>query len=77
MCLAIPALIRSIEGYQAEVEIGGVKRVVSLQLVPEAKIGDYVLIHTGYAISVVDEEEAQETLRLLAELAGTHSDEIP
>lgn len=73
MCLAIPALIRSIEGYQAEVEIGGVKRVVSLQLVPEAKIGDYVLIHTGYAISVVDEEEAQETLRLLAEFA----DEIP
>lgn len=75
MCLAIPALIRSIEGYQAEVEIGGVKRVVSLQLVPEAKIGDYVLIHTGYAISVVDEEEAQETLRLLAQLAD--SDEIP
>ncbi len=75
MCLAIPALIRAIEGYQAEVEIGGVKRLVSLQLVPEAKIGDYVLIHTGYAISVVDEEKAQETLRLLAELAG--SDEIP
>jgi hydrogenase expression/formation protein HypC len=77
MCLAIPALIRSIEGYRAEVEIGGVKRVVSLQLVPEAKIGDYVLIHTGYAISVVDEEEAQETLKLLAELAGTYPDEIP
>jgi len=77
MCLAIPALIRSIEGYRAEVEIGGVKRVVSLQLVPEAKIGDYVLIHTGYAISVVDEEEAQETLKLLTELAGTYPDEIP
>ncbi|MGB5932729.1 MAG: HypC/HybG/HupF family hydrogenase formation chaperone [Anaerolineae bacterium] len=77
MCLAIPALIRAIEGYQGEVEIGGVKRVVSLQLVPEAKIGDYVLIHTGYAISVVDEEEAQETLELLAELAGTYPDEIP
>jgi len=77
MCLAIPALIRAIEGYQGEVEIGGVKRVVSLQLVPEAKIGDYVLIHTGYAISVVDEEEAQETLKLLAELAGTYPDEIP
>ena len=75
MCLAIPALIRAIEGYQAEVEIGGVKRVVSLQLVPEAKIGDYVLIHTGYAISVVDEEEAQETLRLLAQFMD--SDEIP
>jgi hydrogenase expression/formation protein HypC len=66
MCLAIPALIRSIEGYEAEMEIGGVKQVISLQLVPQAKIGDYVLIHTGYAISVVDEEEAQETLRLLA-----------
>jgi len=77
MCLAIPALIRSIEGYRAEVEIGGVKRVVGLQLVPQAKIGDYVLIHTGYAISVVDEEEAQETLRLLAELAETYPDEIP
>ncbi len=77
MCLAIPALIRAMEGYQAEVEIGGVKRVVSLQLVPEAKIGDYVLIHTGYAISVVDEEEAQETLKLLTELAGTYPDEIP
>lgn len=75
MCLAIPALIRSIEGYHAEVEIGGVKRVVSLQLVPEAKIGDYALIHTGYAISVVDEEEAQETLRLLAQFMD--SDEIP
>ena len=73
MCLAIPALIRSIDGYQAEVEIGGVKRVVSLHLAPQAKIGDYVLIHTGYAIGVVDEEEAQETLRLLARLA----DEIP
>lgn len=77
MCLAIPALIRAIEGYRAEVEIGGVKRVVSLQLVPEANIGDYVLIHTGYAINVVDEEEAQETLKLLAELAGAYSDEIP
>ena len=73
MCLAIPALIRSIDGYQAEGEIGGVKRVVSLQLAPQAKIGDYLLIHTGYAINVVDEEEAQETLRLLARLA----DEIP
>jgi hydrogenase expression/formation protein HypC len=75
MCLAIPALIRSIDGYQAEVEIGGVKRVVSLQLVPEAQTGDYVLIHTGYAIGIIDEEEAKESLKLLAEFAA--SDEIP
>ncbi len=68
MCLAIPALVKSIDGYQAEVDIDGVTRQVSLQLTPEAKIGDYVLLHTGYAINVIDEDEAQETLRLLKEL---------
>ena len=47
MCLAIPALIKSIDGYQAEVDIDGVTRQASLQLTPEAKVGDYVLLHTG------------------------------
>ncbi len=69
MCLAIPAQVKSIEGKDAEVEIGGIGRRVSLLLTPEAKIGDYVLIHTGYAISVVDEEDARETLRLLEEIS--------
>ena len=69
MCLAIPALIKSIEGYQAETDIEGVTRQVSLQLTPEAKVGDYVLLHTGYAISVIDPAEAEETLKLLRELS--------
>jgi len=69
MCLAIPALIKSIEGKEAEVEIGGIGRRASLWLTPEAKVGDYVLLHTGYAINIVDQEEAEETLRLLEEMA--------
>lgn len=69
MCLAIPALIRSIEGKEAEVEIGGILRRASLWLTPHAKVGDYVLLHTGYAINVIDQEEAEETLRLFEEMA--------
>ena len=73
MCLAIPALIKSISGHLAEVELGGVTRQASLQLTPEAKVGDYVLLHTGYAINVIDEEEARETLKLLQEIAEQES----
>ena len=69
MCLAIPALVKSVEGVEADVEIGGVSRKASIMLTPEVKVGDYVLLHTGYAISVVDEEEAQETLEMFREMA--------
>ncbi len=69
MCLAVPALITSIDGCQAVAEIDGVTRSVSLQLTPEAKVGDYVLLHTGYAINVIDQAEAAETLKLLKELS--------
>jgi len=69
MCLAIPALIKSINGQQAQVDIEGVTRDASLQLTPEAKVGDYVLLHTGYSISVIDPEEAEETLKLLREMS--------
>ena len=69
MCLAIPALVKSIDGYQAEVDIDGVGRKISLQLTPEAEVGDYVLMHTGYAIGVIDEAEAKETLKLLKEIS--------
>ena len=72
MCLAIPAKIQSIDGIEAKVEIGGVGRSVSIMLTPEARVGDYVYVHTGYAISVVDEAEALESLRLLQELAETY-----
>lgn len=74
MCLAIPALITSIEGTTAQAEIGGVERAISLALTPEAGVGDYVLVHTGFAIGVVDQEEARETLRLLEELAELYVD---
>ena len=76
MCLAIPTLITSIEGTTARAEIGGVERTISLTLTPEARVGDYVLIHTGFAICIVDEEEAQETLQLLKELAEFYNDEM-
>jgi hydrogenase expression/formation protein HypC len=77
MCLAIPAQIKSIHSLEAEVEIGGVGRTISLWLTPEAQVGDYVYVHTGYAISVVDEAEALESLRLLKELAENYpSDDL-
>jgi len=75
MCLAIPALINSIEDKEAEAEIGGITRRISLWLTPEAKVGDYVLIHAGYAINILDQEEAEETLRLLEEIAGMAEEE--
>ena len=68
MCRAVPMRIDSIDGTQAWVDMGGVRRDVSLVLTPEAREGDYVLIHTGFAISVLNEAEAQETLALFAEL---------
>ena len=70
MCLAIPALIKFIDGVEAEAEIGGISRRISLQLTPEARVGDYAIVHTGYAISIMDQEEAEETLKILGEMAS-------
>jgi len=75
MCLAVPARIETIDGFRAEVELGGVRRTISVVLTPEAQPGDYVYVHTGYAISIVDEAEAVESLRLWAELAEAYSTE--
>lgn len=70
MCLAVPGKILKIkDNMRADVEIGGAIREVGLDMVPEAKEGDYVLVHIGYAIQTVDEEEARETLKFLEELA--------
>ncbi len=69
MCLAVPAKILEITPDQlATVDFGGVQRVISVQLLPQAQPGDYVLIHTGFAIGVIDEAEAQETLALFREI---------
>jgi hydrogenase expression/formation protein HypC len=69
MCVAVPSLITAIDGIEADVDAGGISRKASLMLTPDAKVGDYVLIHAGYAISIVDREEAEATLELFKELA--------
>lgn len=70
MCLAIPAKVTSINGLMAQVEMAGVTRETSIMMLPETKVGDYVLIHAGFAIQRLDEEEALETLRLFEQIAG-------
>ena len=70
MCVAIPARVKSIEGSTADVEVGGVSRRISVQLTPEVQKDDYVLVHAGFSIQVVDEEEARETLKLFQELGA-------
>ena len=67
MCLAVPALIVEIDGFNAVIELEGVRRVISLLLCPEAEIGQYALVHAGFAITVIDEEEAYKSLQLLAD----------
>ena len=70
MCLAIPTQIKSIaESNIAVVELGGVRRQISLIMTPEAQAGDYVLIHTGYAITLMDPDEARLSLEAFAEIA--------
>ena len=78
MCLAVPAKILQITPDQlATVDFGGVQRVISVQLLPQARPGDYVLIHTGFAIGVIDEDEAMETLEMLAEMEALARDQEP
>ncbi|MEK9140256.1 MAG: HypC/HybG/HupF family hydrogenase formation chaperone [Nitrospirota bacterium] len=76
MCLAVPGQVLSIEDDQlrtATVSFGGVTKSVSLALVPEAGIGDYVIDHVGFAISRLDEEAARRTLETYADLAASGS----
>ncbi len=73
MCLAIPAQIERITSRRATVTLGGAKTEVSLDLVPQAGIDDWVLIHAGFAITVIDAEQARETYDLLAEMNITPS----
>jgi hydrogenase expression/formation protein HypC len=84
MCLAVPGKIVSIEGADpifrsGKVNFGGIIKQINLAYVPEAKIGDYVLVHVGFAISTIDEAEAQqvfEYLRQMGELAELEESNI-
>jgi hydrogenase expression/formation protein HypC len=81
MCLAVPGRVESITGdgpldRMAQVNFGGVLKEVSLACVPEAGVGDYVIVHVGFALSKVDEEEAREVLDLLRQLDSAAGQEL-
>jgi hydrogenase expression/formation protein HypC len=71
MCLAIPArVVELLPGLRAIVDLSGVRKEVSIALVDDARLGDYVVVHVGYAIGRIDPEEAEHTLALFAELSA-------
>ena len=69
MCLAVPALVQSIDGDFAQVDFGGASKKVCVTLLPDLEVGEYVIIHTGYAIEKMKPEEAKKTLALFEEMA--------
>lgn len=68
MCLSIPAEVIAVDGLEATVSVGGIQYKASLQLVDDVHPGDYVLLHTGFALEKINKEEAEETLRTLRSL---------
>ncbi|HEX2988827.1 MAG TPA: HypC/HybG/HupF family hydrogenase formation chaperone [Chloroflexota bacterium] len=75
MCLAVPARIMEIHGNKATVEMAGVVRETSIMMLPGARVGDYVIIHAGYAIEKLDEEEAQRTVELFKMMESLGAEE--
>jgi len=68
LCLAIPGRLEEIRGKSGIVDFGGVRRTVDLSLLEKCKVGDYVIVHAGFAIQILSEEEAKSTLDLLRQL---------
>lgn len=68
MCMAIPMKVTEISGEDGRCELSGVARSVRLDLVPNVRVGDYVLVHAGFAIETIDEDEARKTLELFKEM---------
>jgi hydrogenase expression/formation protein HypC len=77
MCLAVPGRIIEIDGDTARVDFGGITREANVTLVPEAAVDSYVLVHAGFAIQVLNEAEAEETLDLFRQLAEALEDDVP
>lgn len=71
MCLSIPAKIISIDGSMAEVSAGGAIFNAGLHMIEDARVGDYILLHAGFAIQRISEKEAEETLRLFEEISNS------
>lgn len=77
MCLAIPARIEAMtDGDNAIVNLGGVRKEISLALLDDVAVGDYVIVHVGYALTKLDQDEAEKTLALFAELGAVQSAEL-
>jgi hydrogenase expression/formation protein HypC len=79
MCLAIPAQVVELvdpDAVIAKAEMSGVRRDISLALCPEAKVGDWVLVHVGFALATMDEEQARETLALLEQMGEAYEQEL-
>jgi hydrogenase expression/formation protein HypC len=71
MCLGIPAKVVAFDGDTATAEVSGVRRSISVALCPEARLDDWVLVHVGFALATIDEDEAEKTLALIQELGET------
>lgn len=69
MCLSIPAKVEKIEGNMALVSVGGAEYNANIQMIEDVQVGDYILLHTGFAIQKIDEEEAIETLKTFQEFS--------
>ena len=80
MCLAIPGKVIEIDTnvspVMGKIDFGGVKKEICLELVPDVKVGNYVIVHVGFAISIVDEREAQETLKLFEQMQESENKEL-
>ena len=77
MCLALPALVTELlPEDSAKVNLGGVTKTVSLALVSDVAVGDYVIVHVGYALSVIDPEEAAKTLALFEEMGQMEAEPV-
>jgi hydrogenase expression/formation protein HypC len=74
MCLAVPARVLSIDGDYAQVDFGDASKKVCVTLLPELKVGEYVIVHTGYAIERMKADEAKKTLALFEEMAQMAAD---
>jgi hydrogenase expression/formation protein HypC len=77
MCLSVPAEVLEIHGQRAKVSVGGATYTAGLHLVEDVHVGDYILLHSGYAIQKIDTQEAQETLALLREAAEKVAQDYP